>query len=418
MSVADEFADAFKSVTKDLRAEKKRRDRDARKTRNAATYRTTYSRMTLKAAVYEVIADAAAAASENGRYQVPARNLYYAVRPRVQQIITDELSYKYFDKVLVDYQHESGPIRGLYRDPRGELLEPHTATTVPLGTREVAGYTIPQHLYSAILYIEKEGFGPILRESQLAERYDLAIASGKGQPVEAVRALFARAERGDYRLFVLHDADPAGYSIARTIATATKRMPHHRVDVIDLGLTVDAAIEHDMPTEQFTRSNALPYWMPPQLTDTEREWFEGDRIFGRQHECTRVELNAFTPSDLIGYIEAGLDQAGVDKVVPPAEAIDDTATAELRDVLGGIVDEAIGELIDRGSIVDTLTAESRQAAVVDRGDVTAALADHPPTRWTDDVETRVQDSLDETRDQLRERARNLIAAHLEAGGAR
>jgi len=37
-----------------------------------------------------------------------------------------------------------------------------------------------------------------LRIGTAPERYDLSIAAGEGQPIEAVRALFARARRGDY----------------------------------------------------------------------------------------------------------------------------------------------------------------------------------------------------------------------------
>lgn len=281
MAVADEFAGAFKAVTKDLLAEKKKRERDARRARNDEARRWRQPpRVTLREAVFDVMAAAAAHASEDGRYEVPGRNLYYAVRDRIQAHTPDELTYKYFDKILVDYQQQIGPIRGLYRDPRGELAEPHTGRIVRLGTREVAGYELPAYLYGAILYVEKEGFGPILRESKLAERYDLAIASGKGQPVEAVRALFQRAERGDYKLLVLHDADPDGYSIARTIAEETKRMPGYSVDVADLGLTVDDAIRLGFPPEEFTRHKALPWWMPRRLTGTEREWFDGHLMSG------------------------------------------------------------------------------------------------------------------------------------------
>ena len=37
------------------------------------------------------------------------------------------------------------------------------------------------------------------------------------------------------KIFALHDADPAAYNIGRIVGEATDRMPHHSVDVIDLG---------------------------------------------------------------------------------------------------------------------------------------------------------------------------------------
>lgn len=416
--VADQFADAFRSATKDLLADKKRRERDARKSRVAT--RVAHSRVTLREAVFRVMADAAAAASEDGRYEVPARNLYYAVRPLVQRIVPDELSYKYFDKILVQYQQTIGPIRGLYRDPRGELLEPHTGRTVPMGTREVAAYAIPDYLYGAILYVEKEGFGPILRQSKLAERYDLAIVSGKGQPVEAVRELFARAETGDYKLFVLHDADHHGYSIARTIAEETERMPDHCVEVVDLGLSVADAVRRDMPTEQYTRRNDLPWWMPSRLVEVERQWFEGRRIsyYPTQWECTRVELNAFAPSDLIAYIEAGLELNDVAKVIPPEEKIAAEAQTRHRVAVRMIVEEILAETIDLDALSDTVVDETSDAAsAVDRAAIEEALTETPAASWREVVEDAVDASMDERDDETRARVRELLTAALRNGGA-
>ena len=197
---------------------------------------------------------------------------------------------------------------GHYRDPRGHLHEPHTKKSVPLGTREVAGYEFPDHVYDKILYVEKEGLGPIFEAANLAERYDMAICAGKGQPVEATRELFERAEAGDYQLFVLHDADPAGYSIARTISEETERMPDYGVDVIDVGLSVGDAIRLGLQTETFYRKAALPWWMPSRLDAEEASWFHPRRT---SVTCTRVELNALG-TGIVGYVEGKLADHGAD----------------------------------------------------------------------------------------------------------
>ncbi len=47
----------------------------------------------------------------------------------------------------------------------------------------------PKHRYGAILFIEKEGFMPLLKAVRLAERYDLAVMSTKGMSVTASREL-------------------------------------------------------------------------------------------------------------------------------------------------------------------------------------------------------------------------------------
>jgi DNA topoisomerase VI subunit A len=100
-----------------------------------------------------------------------------------------------------------------------------TLVTLGLGTIEVANYEFPEYTFDKILYVEKEGELSKLQAAKLAERYDMAICSGKGQPTEAVRTLFERAEGGDYQLFVFHDADLDGYDIARVMGEETSAPP-------------------------------------------------------------------------------------------------------------------------------------------------------------------------------------------------
>ena len=139
----------------------------------------------------------------------------------------------------------------------------------------------------------------------------MAIIYGKGFAVTACRELLALLEiREEMKIFVLHDADINGYDIARTLGEATRRMPDHNIDVIDLGLTVPQAIEYGLETEQFTRRKALPADL--ELDDAALERFTGTPIdagYGKPHyECTRCELNAFSADELAEFIEAGLQR--------------------------------------------------------------------------------------------------------------
>jgi hypothetical protein len=278
----------------------------------------------------------------------------------------------YFSQTLVvGYEQEHGKIPGHYRDPRGHLHEPHTGRTVALGTREVAAYVLPSYVFDKILYVEKEGFRPIFDAARLAERYDMAIAYGKGQPVEAIRALFERAQAGDYRLFVLHDADTDGYSIARTIAEETERMPDYSVEVVDLGLSVGDAIGRGVEREKVTRFKELPWWMPERLDDQERAWFEGRLLTPqwakrRQWECSRVELNALTASDLIAYIDAGLQRHGAStKIVPPPEVLDGHARLAHQAVMLDWVERRIAELFETERLARTLADEFAEQVITD-----------------------------------------------------
>ena len=258
-----------------------------------------------------------------------------------------------------------GPITGLYSDPRGLLVEPHTAKVLPIGTREVAAYTASPWTYDKILYVEKKGLRPIFEAAQLAERYDLAIVYGEGYPTEAVRELFQRADRSrQYRLFVLHDADPDGYNIARAMREATRRMPDYAVDVVDFGLTIEAAVSLGLESEEFTRRKALPSELERTLTDLEREYFIGRRArLGKpEHVCRRVELNAFTAPQLIAYVEDRLAAAGADtKLIPPSEVIRSHGSDVHRSAIQARVDETDRQHDRRIRIAHSVAAELEDA---------------------------------------------------------
>src|SRR5262249_53963292 len=148
------------------------------------------------------------------------------------------------------------------------------------------------------------------------ERYDMAIIAGEGYATEACRNLFQFAHKGKYQLFVIHDADPWGYNIARTLREETKRMPGYDVDVKDLGLTLQEALDMGLEAEEFTRERAIPQGL--KLTDLERECFVGRQVTSKSWICKRVELNAFTSPGLIAYIVRRLDECkAIGKVIPP-----------------------------------------------------------------------------------------------------
>jgi hypothetical protein len=301
----------------------------------------------------------------------------------------------------------------LIREARGHLREPHTGRSVPLGTAEVATYELPLHVYDKILFVEKEGFGPIWEASQIAERFDMAIASGKGQPVEAVRELFARAEAGDYRLFVLHDADLEGYQIAHTLAKATKRMPSHSVEVIDLGLTVDDAIARNLPVERRTRDKALPRWMPERLSDSELEWFEGEETprtspnANQTWACKRVDLNALTAPELVAHVEAGLAAHGADsKIRPPQELVAAEASRIHRSAVGALTVQLLIELFGVDAIANTISDETASGAAADDW-ITEEYERDRTLSWREAIRRREDQSLTDQRDRIRARVAEL-----------
>jgi GNAT superfamily N-acetyltransferase len=340
------IGDTIWSAVKPLYKEAKRQERAARV--SPKTYYAPIPKTYIKDIVFEVLPRAI----RNAGTTFNRRDLYYATRPlaynHFEWEIGKTLDYSYFSQgLLTEYQEEHGVIAGMWTDPRGHLHEPHTGNSVALGTREIAAYQFPEYTFDKILYVEKEGELPKLQAAKLGERYDMAICSGKGQPTEAVRSLFERAEGGDYQLFVFHDADLDGYDIARVMAEETRRMPDYSVDVVDIGLTVEDALEMGLASEPFHRKKNISWELRMRLSDTAKEYLYQRNGYSRGISGQRFELNAILPDTRrVEYIERKLEENGVrGKVIPPEEKLGDLTDEKYRDLITEWVDEAIGELI-------------------------------------------------------------------------
>jgi len=316
------------------------------------------SSISAKSAVFTVMTAAYEAASGGQSLPVSLRTLYYAVRPRIQALTDAPLSYSNFDKIMTLYELANGMPQGFYKEARGVLVEPHTGTEVPLGTREVANYDIPFALYDKILFIEKQGLQPVIAASGIAEKYDLAMVYSNGQPSSAARNLLARLQAGrDYKVFVLHDADPAGRTIARAVGEETARMPDHHIDVIDIGLSIQEALDMGLQTEEFERKQALASTV--DWTDLELEYFGGRRVGEKKYIAQRVELNAMSSPNLIAFIEAALEKNGATgKVIPSGDYLARSARASLLNAVSNrvesLIDRVVSEIIDRDAITDGL----------------------------------------------------------------
>jgi hypothetical protein len=420
--VTSAMTKALWSVSKVLYEEEERRRKDGAKEERASLARLRAversRRWGRNEAVFQVMQEGWRHASGNGAYSVSARFLYYAVRKLIQQYTDKPLDYGYFSQdLLPEYQRQHGKLSKLYYDPRGVLYEPHTDRQIPLGTHEVEGYVFPAWLYDKILYVEKKGVWPIFEAAKLAELYDMAIVAAEGYASEAVRTLFAQADKDrQYQLFVLHDADPDGYNIARTLREATQRMPDYHVDIIDLGLRFEEALTLGLDTEEFTRKKALPEGLG--LTETERRYFGGREVWSDEHTqkrtwaCERIELNAFTAPDLVDYVKRQLEHHGVrGKVIPPADVVRREARLAYEQELQTLVDEVIHELIPVDQIKRAMAAQFRERVLWDetRDWVETSLEETPTHAWRHALKLQVQEAVeafaDEATDAIKARIR-------------
>jgi Topoisomerase 6 subunit A/Spo11, Toprim domain len=335
----EEIGAALFKLAKPVYKEAKRMERERNRYKRPSSYYERPPRWSQKEIVFSVLPQA----MRNAGSSFSARDLYYAVRPLYQHHIGyewKELKYSYFSQTLLtQYQEEHGEISGLWRDPRGNFHEPHSGKSISLGTREVAAYEFPKYQFDKILYVEKEGEIPKLKAARLAEKYDMAIVGGKGYPTEAVRDLFSHAEGGDYQLFVFHDADIDGYNIARVLGEETRRMPYHNVNVVDIGLTVEDALEMGLPGERFNRKADMPWEIAMRLNETEETHF--------RHLKQRFEINAILPDmRRIEYIERKLQENGIrSKLIPPDDALKDLREKMYRDKVEAWTEEIIAQML-------------------------------------------------------------------------
>jgi hypothetical protein len=301
-------------------------------------------RITIKDAVERLLPDAYERVSEGGRYWANARQLMYAMRPEILRICKVD---KFDDatvtqKYLPAFQKREWKIA---YDKRGALEEPHTGKTVGLGTVEIEGYrgrtaslkfdrfvqptmvfeNVPaEGRFNKLLFVEKEGFSQLVRESGLLEQHDMAMASSKGLPPVAARALIDHLAGtvDDFKLYVLADFDVNGCVLADSLVTDRDRYQFaNAVDATKLGVTWDQAQElhrqmKSEPVEIKKHDTRVSY--AETLAGYGLEEAAIDFLLGRHWDefngqPMRVELNAFTSRELLALIEKSVSGP---KVVP------------------------------------------------------------------------------------------------------
>lgn len=363
--VADKITSAIRSVTRDWKKLRDAEDRQARQTDRRVEKLLNKSRpkgTSLKDAIFIELPKALDQVSEGGEYPFQDRDFYYATRPLVQKHTTAKLTQKYFDKIVGEWERMHGVIELKHRYPRGYFIEPHTGNTIPLGTAEVKAYALPEWQLHTILVVEKKGYGPLFQKVQLAERYDMGIVLSEGYAVDACKMLLADAQQGqEITILCLHDADPYGKNIARSLRKATLRSK--AIKVVDIGMSLDDAIDMGLSLEYFERKKALPKGL--ELTETEMEHFTGQIVRYTENNrpvygCQRVELNALSaePMRFVAYVEQQLEKHGCkNKLVPPDGVVNGFAEEELDEQIRNAVTHELKRKLEIGPMTGRLAKE-------------------------------------------------------------
>jgi hypothetical protein len=131
-----------------------------------------------------------------------------------------------------------------------------------------------------------------------------------------------------------------GYDIARVMREATRRMPGYRVEVVDIGLTVEDALAMGLDSEPFYRSKDISFELKTKLSAVAKQWLYQREPFRKGVSGKRFELNAILPdSRRIEYIERKLKENGVrPKVIPPDKVLAERGVSMYRKKVDGWVD--------------------------------------------------------------------------------
>src|SRR5262245_52464387 len=248
-NIANDILDAVETATSKWTRQRKSEERHPGMVRYRVSRMTKEARTSQKEAAWAIMEEAYMKASANNTLPALARQIFYQARPKIMAMTDDkELGYGYFSQVLLpDYIEEHGVSWNVVYDARGHLEEPHTNRRIGIGTIEIGNYLHaikdpevieaeftdanidivgPANL-SGVLFCEKEGFNPLFRATNLANRYDLMIISTKGVSVTAASLLVDEiCGFNDVPLFVLHDFDFDGFKILGTLHRDTRLSVH------------------------------------------------------------------------------------------------------------------------------------------------------------------------------------------------
>jgi hypothetical protein len=323
--------------------------------------------------------------SGGGHYRYSLRQLFYAIRPLLIQEFGAEPKYGTFSKVIKDHEDNRGrDLPGIYRDSRGVLYHPHTGEEIPLGTLTVEKYRRPLWTFNKILYCEKEGFFPILKDVRWPDRYDCALLTSKGYATRAVcDVLNLMGEiREPITFFCIHDADGPGTMIYQTMQAAVNARPGAgNVRIINLGLDPDEALAMGLSPEAVERKkrkkgdkHAIP--VADYVRPEGRAWLQ----------TNRVELNTMTTPQFLAWLDRKITPFHTGKLVPPAAVLADRLRETLRqEVRQGITEAVLRQADVDGKVESACAALEAQVGLRLAGighEVHDALQTDPAQHWS------------------------------------
>jgi hypothetical protein len=369
--LASDIRNAIREGTKKWTRTRKAEERNPA-SRSYRRARMTRERgVSLKDAAAQIM-PAAYSKVSGGESKLPAnaRQIMYAARGHIQKATGRQLDDQYFCQHLLPAYIEENGITDwdVVYDARGHFTEPHDGNeTFGLGTIEVRDYLAKLHdpsivdakldqakvktsgpagNFGAVLFIEKEGFLPLMESVRMAEKHDIAIMSTKGMSVTAARALVDQiCAEHDIPLLLLRDYDKSGFSIAGTLQRDTRRYQfQNSIKVINLGLGLADVQRMRLESEYQHHPKGKKSALIANLRKngaTEQDIAFMFRDFDELQSTRRVELNAMTSPQFVAFVERKLKEHGIAKIIPHKKLLAKVCTGLER---GRRLEQAIARL--------------------------------------------------------------------------
>ena len=201
-------------------------------------------------------------------------------------------------------------------------------------------------------------------------------------------------------------------------------MPDHYLPIIDLGLTVQQAIDRGSGHRVGRPQDGAAERVDPQRCRAglvrRQQADAAGRTATTYYHCLAVRAERLQlPTGLAAWIEAQLQADGVTpKIVPPSRVLDDTSHGQRRDMLDDLVLAEIDRRIDREAIVNELLERHPELiADVNEDRVRewfAAEDENIFAPWQGAVKGLIQGDFDAV-DELHDSVVELLVEQLEEG---
>lgn len=264
-------------------------------------------------------------ASDNGRYAITARQIWYKMRELsgieekkrtyadfTQEILTEWIddNPEYEDKVNFSDRgnfYVDGSQNGLGTANVRSFI--NTIGTSKNTFDCYGGINSNIHIepdfdliykYDKVLYIEKTGFDAIFKAEKIGEKYNMIIVSGQGFSTRAAKTLLYEFQQMGMKLYCLHDLDISGIYILDSFGSPNKKFKQI-IHMENLGVTLE---------------DVEKYNIKPEMIDIKKEdrnklkSLSGDyqNFFDAGTSYRRVELNAFTTAQILEILDNKLSK--------------------------------------------------------------------------------------------------------------